>query len=348
LNPKLILSYKQEEVKKQRLEKIKQLKQDGTLRFMCFNYSNFYFSFDREFGLYFPIIFVPKHEACEIDYDKLSGIVNPETQQRIDLLKKIPVQNWSGSIENDRQSFINIFKFGPDKMSKYKNMKLTLHPQIHLIDETLPLGFYNFFVYKYNKLYHKIEILCKFPNLITEEGMNIKINNLVFYRKCHHFATWIEEFHKCSLAHFSNLRLESFRLIFHSCYISRVLKHVISHTNEVQKKFRNMVIRKTIEFNLFDELNYPFTRKLLKCICFQYLIRENYDKESLLHWKTGVFFKKWLAIRIKKLQLKKFNEMQLLKLHTPYLLCPFDVDCQFNIQIITFPIVNFSLIYLDF
>jgi hypothetical protein len=82
LNPRIIYKQKQKKLKQQHLERIKRLKQDETLKFMSFNYSNFCFMLAPEPKFYFPIIFTQKPEECEIEYDGFNIFIGNNYQLR--------------------------------------------------------------------------------------------------------------------------------------------------------------------------------------------------------------------------------------------------------------------------
>jgi hypothetical protein len=127
---------------------------------MSFNYSNFGFLKGDIVKIYVPVIFTPKPEECDIGYKELEFLISPFLQSKNQKNSELPNDKWFRVISTKEiEQIKKLFKMDQRKILKYKNMNPKLNPQIHEIDQNLPKSLYNLFVYKYNKLYHKIEIL---------------------------------------------------------------------------------------------------------------------------------------------------------------------------------------------
>jgi hypothetical protein len=222
------------------------------------------------------------------------------------------------------------------KIFKYKNLKPKFNPQVHEFDQNYPKFLLNYFRHKSNKLYHKIEILCKFPELSVKDWMNIKLNNKSFYNSCHHFPIWLESLLNSPHGLVANIKLETFRIHFHTIYINNQLDISLKHKKDNQGKFKNRVIRQTNKYSAYEYLKHPFTRKLMKMYSFNELKHDELYKYSYLLQKKRKYLYLWKVNRIKKIQKIEFDKMQLLKLQAPYLLQPFADNWQFNIWLIDF------------
>jgi hypothetical protein len=237
--------------------------------------------------MYCQFICVSKPEECDINYDKLGFLVRPDLHSKSKARREILVHEEFRKIYiKDVENFDALFKMDQNKRLKYKKMNLKPNQEIHVIDQNLPKSIYNFFVYKYNKLYHKVEIVCKVPNLITKEWSNIKFNTRSFADYCHHFTTWVEELCGCPYFYITDFKLESYRLIYHTFHINKILNWAINQKKIVEKKFKNLIIKTAIRFDLFEYLKYPFTRKLMKLDAYRELCCENFREMLLNSYKN--------------------------------------------------------------
>jgi hypothetical protein len=264
-------------------------------------------------------------------------------------IRKVPKDNKFDVIsQDDINRIINYSKLFKEKLYKYKKMFLKSNEQIHEIDQNLPIGIRNFFLYKYNKIFHKIEMLCKFPQLLIKEWMNLKFNNLLFFQKCHHFSTWLESITDLSQNKVSNLFIQLYRLIYHDTFVNAQLNVSLKNTSKNEQRFHNEIIREVIKGRDFDCMEFPTTRKMMKLHAFNQLIHQ----ENLIYkYNLGAkrkFLVRWLNQKKLKFQIQMMRKIQKLKRQAPYLVYPFDKEWQFNILLIDFPSIDPRTIYLDF
>jgi hypothetical protein len=99
LNSGLILKRRNKELEQQFFEAVKHLKQDESLKFMSFNYSNFSFLITPKPKRFYPDIFVSNPEDCETKYDELKFLVNNNYYVKNQLNYKIPICKWYNAIE---------------------------------------------------------------------------------------------------------------------------------------------------------------------------------------------------------------------------------------------------------
>jgi hypothetical protein len=321
---------------------------------MCFNYSYLFYD-NKEKSFFVPPKIIDtnlKKSDFEVKDDEWDCVSDTNHYyQKLDIeTKRIPSIQWFNINKKDVVAyFMAYFRMDKRKITKYKNLNPKVNYNIHEIDQNLPEALVSFFRHKYNKLYPKIEILCKFPDLLLKDRMNVKLNNWNFHKNCHHFSTWPEDLFKSSNnMRFSNLFIESFRLVYHIHYINNQIPISLILTKMNENRFKNMVIRQTIENNKFEWIKYPVARKTWKLFPFSWLLYEEQQIKIFKLKKTIRWMSLWKTNKNHKLQLAEEAKMKLLKLRTPYLLQPFDKEWQFNIWRIEFPSINPRMIYFDF
>jgi hypothetical protein len=343
LNPYKIKLCLIKELKAKESEKIILLKQNQFLRSMNFNYSYIFFDVSYNSFCLPPEIIDTNSKKEDFDYKNRNWDCVADVDhhfQKLDIeTKRIPSIPWFNTNKKDVVAyFMAYFKMDKRKTTKYINLKPKVNYNMHKIDQNRPDALINFFRHKYNKLYPKIEILCKFPELLFTDWMQIKLNNWQFHINCHHFSSWLENLFKCSNnMRFSNLCIESFRLVYHINYINKHYIILINEKKEMENIFRKMEINQVIKWDIFNWVNHPAARKTIKLVAFRKLLLEEHRVNLVRFYRKRRIMNRWKKSKLHNQQLIEEAKMKLLRLRSPFLLQPFDKEWQFNIWIIDFP-----------
>jgi hypothetical protein len=138
-------------------------------------------------------------------------------------------KNFNIVFKSDVEIFGKLVKMDKDKIRKYDKLNPKENPQIHEIDHDFLITFRKYFIKKYDKLIHKIEILCKFPELLVKDWM--------IYHRHHYFPTWVEKIMNRKRNKFTNFQLEVYRIIYHTTYISSQLEISLGSKKKIQEDF---------------------------------------------------------------------------------------------------------------